>query len=262
MKKITALLIAVLMMFSSATVVHGGFFDKAPTDYPGQSKAADAIVEAIKANDADKIAAMFNAESQDGIKDLNQKIEKIISTIGSDIISYDSTGSYQTDEIDGGYSYSDIGFYITIITDKNIYRLNIKWIKNCSSNSAKIGIRYINLLLISDENKIVSLLGEITLPYEKKVTYKKELLLLDNKDIVNYNRWGYDSITFTSSDESILTVNSDGVVATNKPGTATVTKTLTNSKTGNVLETEYEITVELKFWQKFIWYCLFGFLWY
>ncbi len=260
MKKIIALLMALSLLLLSVITVSGK--SNKPTNYPGQSKAADLIVEAIKANDADKIVAMFNAESQDGIKKLNQKIENFISTIGSDIISYDSTGSYQTDKIDVGYSYSETGFYITIITEKNIYDLTVKWITKCSSNSEKIGIRYINLLLINDKNEIVSLLGAITLPYEKNVTYKKELALLDDKDIVDYNHWGYDSIIFTSSDESVLTVTSEGVVTTNKPGTANVTKTLTNSKTGNVWQTEYEITVKLSFWQKIIWYCLFGFLWY
>ena len=251
------------MMFSSATVVHGGFFDKAPTDYPGQSKAADAIVEAIKANDIDKIEAMFNEESRKGIKDLHQKIESLIFCIDGDITSHKSAGSYQKDKLDLGYSYSEVGFDITIITESQMYKVGVSWITKCSSDSEKVGIDAITLFLLNNEEQMIDFWETISLPFKESITYKKELdLLRDPGAIARYNRLGYDSVVFTSSDESVVIVNSGGFVTPKGPGKAIVTETLTNTKTGKVVETEYAITVKLSFWQKIIWYCFFGFLWY
>ncbi len=262
MKKIMALLIAIIMMLSSVTVVHG-VFEKGPTHYPSQTKAADAIIEAIKANDADKIEDMFNVESRDGIKDLHQKIENMISEIDGHIISHKSSGSYQKDEFDLGYSYSEVGFDITITTENQMYKVGVSWITKCSSDSEKVGIDAMTLFLLNKEERMIDFWETISLPFKESVTYKKELdLLRDPGAIAHYNSLGYDSVVLTSSDESVLTVSQDGFVTTKGPGTAIVTKTLTNTKTGKVVKDEYEITVELKFWQKFIWYCLFGFLWY
>lgn len=262
MKKFMALLIAVFMMFSSITVVHGAF-KKDPTKYPGQSEAADAIIEAIKDNDVEKIESMFNTESRDGIKDLHQKIETLFSCIDGDIISHKSYGSFQSDKIDSGYRYSKVGFYIIIDTENSKYWLSVNWIKKHSSKPEKVGITAIRLFLIDDEENTIDFWEGISLTTRISVTYKKELdLYRDPGAIAHYNSLGYDSVVLTSSDESVLTVSQDGFVTTKGPGTAIVTETLTNTKTGKVVKDEYEITVELKFWQKFIWYCLFGFLWY
>ena len=262
MKKIITLLMMFCVVFFNTTT-NAFAISKESTEYPGQSEAADAIVEAIKSDDVDEIEAMFNSESREGIKDLHKKIENLISAIEGDILSYKSSGSYQKDNVDLGYKYSEVGFDITITTENKIYRLSVGWIKKCSSNPEKVGIEHIGLSLLNNEEKTIDFWETISLPYKKSVKYKKELgLLRDPGAIAYYSSMGYDSVVFTSSDETVVTVSSDGIVTPNGPGTAIVTRTLTNTQTGKTVITEYEVTVKFDLWQKIVWYFLFGFLWY
>ncbi len=236
---------------------------KESTEYPGQSEATDIIVEAIKSDDVDKIKSMFNTESQNGIENLNHKIETLLSAFDGEILSYTSSGSYQKDSVDLGYRYSEVGFYITINTEENKYRLSVGWITKCSSNSEKVGIEHLGLSLLDDKERMVDFWETISLPYKRSVKYKNTLDLLRNPGaIAEYNRMGYDSVVFTSSDESVVTVSSNGFATPKGPGTTIVTKTLTNTQTGKTIKTEYEITVKFELWQSFIWYVLFGYLWY
>lgn len=258
-KKLISLLIIGFVFFSNTTLIFGA--SKEPTKYPGESEAADIIVEAIKSDDVDKIEAMFNGESRNGIEDLHKKIENMISAIDGNILSHTSSGSYQKDEVDLGYRYSEVGFNITITTESKSYRLGVGWITKCYSNSEKVGIDHIRLSLLNDEEKVIDFFETISLPYKRSVRYKKVLDLLNFGDVARYNSMGYD-VTFTSSDESVVIVNSEGSVTPKGPGTAMVTKILTNTQTGKTIKTEYAVTVKFELWQKFIWYCLFGFLWY
>lgn len=261
-KKVIMFLMMGMMIFTNIIPAFGA--SKGLTEYPGQTEAADIIVEAIKSNDIDKIASMFNAKSRDGIENLNQKIESLICEIDGGILNHESTGSYQKDEVDGGYRYSEVGFLIEITTTENKhYSLNVGWITKCSSNSDKIGINHIGLKLCNDDGRVIDFWEDISLPSKRSVKYKNELDLLRDPGAIAYYNWmGYDSVTFTSSDESIATVNSEGFVTPEGPGTAIITETLTNTQTGKTVKTEYEVTVYLDFVQKIIWYIFFGFLWY
>lgn len=260
-KKIITLLVTFFIFLTNVTLVSAT--SKELTEYPGQSQAVDIIIEAIKSNDVDKIEAMFNSESRKGIIDLHRKIENMISVIDSEILSYTSSGSYQKDSVDLGYRYSEVGFNITIDTENHKYHLSVGWITKCSDNSGKVGIEHIGLSLLDDNERMVDFWETISLPYKRSVKYKKVLdLLRDPGAIAYYNSMGYDSVTFTSSDESVIIVSSDGFVTPKGPGTASITQTLTNTQTGKTIKTEYEITVKFELWQKLIWYLLFGFLWY
>lgn len=261
-KKITIFLLIGIVIFTNIIPAFGA--SKELTEYPGQAEAADIIVEAIKSNDIDKIASMFNAKSCDGIENLNQKIESLISEIDGDILSYESTGHYQKDEVDGGYKYSEVAFIIRITTVNNkLYSISVGWITKCSSNPEKVGINHIGLKLRNDDGRVIDIWEDISLPSKRSVKYKNELDLLRDPGAIAYYNWmGYDSVTFASSDESIATVNSEGFVTPEGPGTAIITETLTNTQTGKTVKTEYEVTVYLDFVQKIIWYVFFGFLWY
>ncbi|MBQ8576068.1 MAG: DUF5104 domain-containing protein [Clostridia bacterium] len=261
-KKIIMFLITGMIVFSNFIPALG--VSNKLTEYPGQAEAAGMIMEAIKSDDVDKIASMFNTESRDGIKDFYQRIENLISVIDGDISEYESSGTYQKDKIDGEYKYSEVGFTIKITTTQNkLYHLSVGWIKKCSSNSSKVGINCLGLNLRNDDGRVIDIWEDISLPSKKSVKYKNELDLLRDPGAIAYYNWmGYDSVTFTSSDESIATVDSEGFVTPEEPGTVVITQTLTNTKTGKTVKTEYEVNVYLDFVQKIIWYVFFGFLWY
>ncbi|MBO5421925.1 MAG: DUF5104 domain-containing protein [Clostridia bacterium] len=261
-KKVITFLMIGMIIFLNLIPTYG--VSKELTAYPGQSEAADIIVEAIKSDDVDKIASMFNAQSRDGIEDLNQKIERLISEIDGDILIYESSGSYQKDKVDSGYRYSEVGFLIDITTTENkYYCISVGWIKKCSSNSEKVGINHIGLKQQNEDGRVIDLWEDISLPSKQSVRYKNELDLLRDPGAIAYYNWmGYDSVTFTSSDESIATVDSEGFVATKSPGTTTITETLVNTQTGKTVINVYEVNVYLDFVQKIIWYAFFGFLWY
>ena len=57
-KKFIALSMALSLLLLSGITVSGK--SSKPTNYPGQSKAADIIVEAIKDNDVEKIESMLD----------------------------------------------------------------------------------------------------------------------------------------------------------------------------------------------------------
>lgn len=49
----------------------------------------------------------------------------MILEIDGDILNYESSGSYQMDEVDLGYRYSEVCFDIAINTEENMYRLSV-----------------------------------------------------------------------------------------------------------------------------------------
>ena len=82
-KKIIALLVTVFIFLTNVTLVSAT--PKELTEYPGQTEAADIIVEAIKSDDVDKIEAMFKAfgKALDEATSKDERITEVLSTKGS-----------------------------------------------------------------------------------------------------------------------------------------------------------------------------------
>jgi len=69
------------------------------------------------------------------------------------------------------------------------------------------------------------------------------------------------TVTYTSSNPDVVTVDKNGNVTTNYRGTATVTCTVTD-EFGNEVKDTCQVEVKLKWWQWIIWILLWGWLWY
>ncbi|MBQ3005353.1 MAG: Ig-like domain-containing protein, partial [Clostridia bacterium] len=69
------------------------------------------------------------------------------------------------------------------------------------------------------------------------------------------------TVTYTSSDTDIATVDKNGNITTTGRGTATITCTVTD-EFGNEVKDTCQVEVKLKWWQWIIWILLWGWLWY
>ncbi len=111
-----------------------------------------------------------------------------------------------------------------------------------------------------------------TLKYTGSVPEKEEIKEENNDSIVAINYKGTAclkdnlnstilkdyKLTWSSADESIVTVDEDGNIYGAKAGTTTVTA---KSKDGK-FEKDFEVTVSYSFWQWLIIIVLFGWIWY
>ncbi len=70
------------------------------------------------------------------------------------------------------------------------------------------------------------------------------------------------TVTWTSSDESIVTVDEDGNVTTHKRGSAVVTATVTSEDGKTTFSASCTVKVKYNWWQWLIWIFLFGCFWY
>jgi len=69
------------------------------------------------------------------------------------------------------------------------------------------------------------------------------------------------TVTYTSSDNDVVTVDKDGNITTKDRGTATITVTVTD-EFGNEVKDTCNVEVKLKWWQWLIWIFLWGWAWY
>ena len=88
-----------------------------------------------------------------------------------------------------------------------------------------------------------------------KLNYKKSKELPVNVNLSNY------TITYSSSDESVATVDKDGFVTAVGTGEAEITVTVVDAS-GNEYKDTCNVTVTYSWWQLIIYIVLFGWLWY
>lgn len=69
------------------------------------------------------------------------------------------------------------------------------------------------------------------------------------------------TVTYLSSDPSVVTVDENGNITTRDKGSATITVTVTDEH-GNTVTDTFEVTVKYKWWQWIIVIVLFGWIWY
>ena len=83
-----------------------------------------------------------------------------------------------------------------------------------------------------------------------------ETVLPEDQALLDYE------VIWTSSDESIVTVDEDGNVTTHKRGTATITATLVDADGNEISSAKCEVKVKYTWWQWLIWLFLLGCCWY
>ncbi|MBQ6708780.1 MAG: Ig-like domain-containing protein [Clostridia bacterium] len=69
------------------------------------------------------------------------------------------------------------------------------------------------------------------------------------------------TVTYTSSDNDVVTIDQNGNITTKDKGTATITVTVTD-EFGNEVKDTCQVEVKLNWWQWIIWILLWGWLWY
>ena len=69
------------------------------------------------------------------------------------------------------------------------------------------------------------------------------------------------TVTYTSLDNDVVTIDQNGNITTKDKGTATITVTVTD-EFGNEVKDTCQVEVKLKWWQWIIWILLWGWLWY
>ena len=88
--------------------------------------------------------------------------------------------------------------------------------------------------------------------YKETAKFKPQIAMVDNEAY---------TVTYTSSDTSVATVDKDGNITTVHKGTADITCTVTDAS-GNVTTETCTVNVKFSFGQWLIWIFLLGFLWY
>ena len=234
--------------------------------YPGMGPAAKAIVEAIKTDDVEAVAAMFSAYVQNKMPYLNERIEALFQSVDGDLNAYEVYGSGGTDEVNYGYYYSRVGFDIVIPAGDYIFVINASWIKACSDRPDQVGLSLlsVNMIVFDGPHYDIEYLYEIGLPAEKTLHYREQYqnyaARSDKREQMEY--MGYELIRLESTDESVATIDENGVVTATGRGTAIITVTYQKTTTGSTFTSQDEVTVTFTIWQKIIWYLFFGFLWY
>ncbi len=94
--------------------------------------------------------------------------------------------------------------------------------------------------------------------YDMAVNYKDTKSLTIKVDV---DKGVYYTEAYTSSDESVVSVNADGTITALATGSATITCTVTDEY-GNVATDTCEVTVNYSFGQWLIVILLFGWIWY
>lgn len=106
-------------------------------------------------------------------------------------------------------------------------------------------------------DKIPSDVREITVDNES-INYKNSITL---HPVIVADQYAEYTVTYSSSDTDIATIDENGEVYGAGRGTATITCTVTDSN-GNTISDTCEITVTYTWWQWIIKIILLGFLWY
>ena len=233
--------------------------------FPGIQPAAKTIMEAIKKDDVEAVAAMFSVYVQTRLPDLNERIETFFQFVDGDLDSYQAYSHGGTDTINYGYYYSYESFYIDIPAGDYTCKIVAGWIKACSDQPDKVGLSFLEVQMIANDwHHDREYLYFIELPTEKKLHYREQYQNYatrpDKREQMEYI--GYELIRLESTDESVATIDENGVVTATGRGTAIISVTYQKTTTGSTFTAQDEVTVTFTIWQKIIWYLLFGFLWY
>ena len=121
------------------------------------------------------------------------------------------------------------------------------------TNYCAICREFIKTEIIPKLNDLVSL----SLPKDFEVNYKTSKNLSPKIDAKSYDY----TVSYTSSNEAVATVDGKGNVKGISTGEATITCTVTD-KYGNTLTDSTNVTVSLAWWQWLIKILLFGWIWY
>ncbi|MBR4728080.1 MAG: hypothetical protein IK080_09365 [Clostridia bacterium] len=232
-------------------------------DYPGTIASGESIMTAVKANDADSLAAMFSEYVQTKLPDLREKTGRLVQMIDKGIDEYRVVSTYYSDtEIDKDY-YTDY-FEIEIFAGNRKYLLSVEWITTWKADSKRVGLTSLYLNLFDLDGSLVEYLDMIRPPQEISMHYKE---IRDVEPCGWYSKGlcsklGYHKQVLLSSDPSVATINTNGIIAANGRGTAHITEKYVNEETRKELVFETDVTVTFTTWQTIIWYLFLGFLWY